>query len=55
METPRVLSMTEDEIKNRGQPLTDTDLSDKQNGRNNILSYCLLSSNCFFLNAPHVY
>ncbi|XP_063410099.1 uncharacterized protein LOC134693283 [Mytilus trossulus] len=32
-ETPRVLSMTEDEIKNRGQPLTDTDLSDKQNGR----------------------
>ncbi|CAC5382280.1 unnamed protein product [Mytilus coruscus] len=32
-ETPRVLSMTEDQIKNRGQPLTDTDLSDKQNGR----------------------
>ncbi|CAC5397733.1 unnamed protein product [Mytilus coruscus] len=32
-ETPHVLSMTEDQIKNRGQPLTDTDLSDKQNGR----------------------
>ncbi|XP_033763465.1 uncharacterized protein LOC117344746 [Pecten maximus] len=30
---PPVLSMTEDEVKDRAQPLTDTDLHDKQNGR----------------------
>ncbi|XP_069111071.1 platelet binding protein GspB-like [Argopecten irradians] len=30
---PPILSMTEDEVKDRAQPLTDTDLQDKQNGR----------------------
>lgn len=29
---PPRLSMTEKEIKSRAQPLTDTDLQDKQNG-----------------------
>ena len=35
-EVPPILSMTEDKIKEKAQPLTDTDLSDKQNGTFNV-------------------
>ena len=40
-EEPVKLSMTEDELKQRAQPLTDTDLSDKQQGERSVLSSSL--------------